>query len=162
MAVSIQRVLFVCAGNICRSPMAEGLMRRLVETRPALAELEVGSAGVAALTGRPPSAGAVAAMREEFGLDISGHRARQLTRGLAADLVLTMDSHVTDRARALGLDGRVELLGDFAGSPGEEVEDPYLGSPDEYRRCARQIARLVEAVADRLIRERSGGDVDAR
>ncbi len=130
-------------------------MRRAVSTRPALAGLEIGSAGVAALTGRPPSAGAVEAMREEFGLEIGHHRARPLTRDLVADLVLTMDSAVCEQARALGLDGRVELLGDFAGSPGEEVEDPYLGSHEEYRRCARQIARLVEAVADRLARERS-------
>lgn len=136
-------------------------MRRAVAARPALAGLDVGSAGVMALEGRPPSAGAVAVLQEEFGLDISAHRARQLTPALAADLILGVDRSVTEGARALCVEGRVELLGDYAGSPDEEVEDPYLGSPEEYRRAARQLARLVDAVAARLARERAGPEEPA-
>ena len=77
-------------------------------------------------------------------------RARRLSANLEADLVLAMDRSVTDEAREIGIGGRLHLLGDFAGSPGEEVADPYGGSLDDHRACASNVKRLVEAVADRL------------
>lgn len=130
-------------------------MRRALAARPALAAVEVGSAGVAAVDGARASASVVRVLEEEFGLDLRTHRARRLTADLAADLVLAVDASVAAQARACGVSGRVELLGDYAGFPGEEVADPYLGSLDEYRRCARQLERLVEATANRLEREQA-------
>lgn len=87
-------VLFVCTGNICRSPMAEGLARGFaLGRRPDLAgRLSISSAGVAGLDGEPVTVEAVAAMRER-GIDISAHRARSTSRALLerSDLVLVME-----------------------------------------------------------------------
>lgn len=87
-------LLFVCTGNICRSPMAEGLAREAVRRGyPArAAEVSVGSAGVAGLDGEPATAEAVAAMGAR-GIDISAHRARSTSRDILgrADLVLAME-----------------------------------------------------------------------
>jgi len=147
----VRSILFVCAGNICRSPIAEALFGRIAKGRGALASLEVGSAGTLALEGNPPTAEAIRASREEFGLEIAAHRARNIS-GLDADLILTMDHMVRREVSGMRLRGRVELLGDYAGT-GEIVEDPY-GCPGEvYRACARHLEELLRAAADRLERE---------
>jgi len=82
------KVLFVCAGNICRSPFAEGLARRLAAERGL--DVEFASAGEIALDGDrcPPDAVAVA---REYGVDLSSHRARRLTTDMADKVVPLFD-----------------------------------------------------------------------
>jgi protein-tyrosine-phosphatase len=147
------RLLFVCAGNICRSPMAEAFMRRLVAERDGLQHVEVCSAGTIATDGNGPLSQTVSVMRANHGLDLSAHRARRLRRTLRADLVLTLDRDVTREARAILGDRDVRLMGEYAGSPAEEVADPYGGSIEDHAACAAQIERLVGEVAARLERE---------
>ena len=142
-------LLFVCAGNICRSPMAEVLFRDLVQSHPALDQLTVSSAGTIALNGNLPSTDAVDVMRHQFGLEMAAHRARSLTRRLDADLVLTLDRETEREAKALRLNPPVEMLGDYVGT-GEEVEDPYGRSTRHFRKVAVQLKRLVELVVARL------------
>lgn len=144
------RVLFVCAGNICRSAMAEYFFRHIAESRPGLNHVDVASAGTIALDGNHPLSACVAVMRRDFGIDMSSHRARRVRSGLEAELVLTMDPMVTRQVQALGVKGDVHLLGDYAGSAGEAVDDPYGGSEDAYRECAAQIERLVTNVANSI------------
>ncbi|HSC26283.1 MAG TPA: hypothetical protein VLD67_03360 [Vicinamibacterales bacterium] len=147
----MRSILFVCAGNLCRSPIAEALFRQIAASRPALSAIEVGSAGTFALDGDGAVQEAIDIAREAFDLDISGHRARNVAR-LEADLILTMDGSVTRAVNRLQPNGRVELLGEYAGT-GEIVADPYGRSPEAFLSCARQLQRLIHAVADRLQRE---------
>src|SRR6185369_8269201 len=89
----MKTILFVCTGNICRSPMAEGLFRHAVKGR---ADFRVLSAGVGAVEGLPPSEHAVRALRE-LGIDIANQRSRMLTGELVeqADYIFGMThSHV--------------------------------------------------------------------
>jgi protein-tyrosine phosphatase len=155
---AIASVLFVCAGNICRSPLAAARFRQVVASRPTLAHLDVGSAGVVALTGTPATPEAVAVADEAFGLDLTTHRARNV-EGLDADLILAVDTWVWRELVALGLSGRIERFGDYAGAPGD-VFDPYGGDAGTYRDCAAHIRDLVESVADRM--EREAGTPDGR
>jgi protein-tyrosine phosphatase len=117
--ILFRSVLIVCVGNICRSPMGEAVLRAR------LPGLQVSSAGIAALTGRPADPLAVAAMADR-GIDLSGHRARQLTVKMVeeSDLVLVMERpHVADvEALTPAARGRVQLLGRFGRF---EVADPY-------------------------------------
>ena len=98
------RVLFVCTGNICRSPMAEGMARARIDERyPNRAgEIAVSSAGIAGLDGERANMGAVVTMRDR-GVDIAAHRARSVTAELlaASDLVLTMEARQAEHARAM-------------------------------------------------------------
>jgi protein-tyrosine phosphatase len=84
-------ILVVCSGNICRSPMAEGLLRRALDRRLDGAAPEVGSAGTIAIDGAPPMPESIEAARER-GVDIRAHAARRLTAQLIddADLVVAM------------------------------------------------------------------------
>ncbi|OYV72144.1 MAG: hypothetical protein B7Z72_05445, partial [Gemmatimonadetes bacterium 21-71-4] len=129
------RLLFVCTGNICRSPMAAAIAQRLLDGR-GRTDVAVASAGTAAWDGAPASEGAYL-VALEHNLDLSAHRARQLTSDLVADAdcVLGMSAHHVERAVALGGDGKSHLLGAYAGrSAGDaQVDDPFGGDLDEYR-----------------------------
>src|SRR2546426_10509174 len=97
----IQTVLFVCTGNICRSPLAASLLERALKERGL--EVAVSSAGTGAWDGTPASEGAYLVGLEQ-GLDLSGHRARLLTRDLVeqSDLILTMARHHRARVNEIG------------------------------------------------------------
>jgi protein-tyrosine phosphatase len=137
----LDRILIVCTGNICRSPMAEGLLRARLAR---LGHGTVESAGIAALVGRPAEPHAVAACARR-GIDISAHRARQLTPELlaAADVVLVMDDaqrHHLERLSASAR-GRVHRIGRAGGY---DVPDPFRGPPAAFEDALALIARGLD------------------
>lgn len=148
-------VLFVCAGNICRSPTAEGVFRHQARRAGALDDLDVDSAGTTGYhTGEAPDRRSAAAALKR-GYDLSALRARQVAGDDFArfDYVLAMDrSNLADlkllRPRDFG--GRLGLFLDFAPSlHGREVPDPYYGGV----RGFEDVLDLVEAAAAGLLQD---------
>lgn len=131
----------VCVGNICRSPMAEGLLRARFAKR---GHGHVESAGLAALVGHAADPFARALMAER-GIDIGTHRARQLTQALVmhADLVIAMEEiHVKDiEGLVPAARGRVHAIGKFGGF---EVPDPYGEPRPAFERALALIERGLD------------------
>lgn len=148
-------VLLVCTGNICRSPLAEAIMRQELATL-GRDDLTVTSAGTGAWDGAPASEGAYL-VGLEHGLDLSAHRARLLTRELVehAKVILTMARHHRARVQELGGEGRTFVLGEYAGraGPQAEVSDPFGGDLDVYRETYAELETLVRAAVRRLAAE---------
>ena len=143
------RLLFVCTGNICRSPMAAALARAYATKRGWA--VEVASAGVLDLKGRPAEPNAIRVM-EEIGIDLRTHQARGVNEELVrwADYILAMElAHCTElRRRYPEIEDRVLLLGSFGGSL--EIADPMGGWRWRFRRTRDEIRHCVEGFLDQL------------
>ena len=154
------KILLVCTGNICRSPLAAALLQRALAER-GIEGIDVSSAGTGAWDGAPVSEGAYLVGLER-GLDLSAHRARLLTRELIeeADLVLTMARHHRARVDELGGEGRVFVLGEYAGREGDEAEvsDPFGGDLEVYRDTCVELEALIEAAVERIVKELASGN----
>ncbi len=131
-------VLFVCTGNICRSPLAEHLARRQWDGQ----DIVVSSAGTHGLPGLPATSTMVAA-GTELGIDLSRHRSRDITTVDQPDTALCMEEHqvAAAQARFPSMDpDRIRLL-DAAGIP-----DPYGMTLERYRVTAIQIKAAIDAL----------------
>jgi protein arginine phosphatase len=153
------KVLFVCTGNTCRSPLAEAIARKISIER-GLQDVEAVSAGTSAWDGAPASDGALLVGMER-NMDLSSHRAQTLTRDLVkdSDLVLAMGPHHLERIEALGGGGRAFLLSDFAsyGASVRPITDPIGAELDVYRATADELDDEIRRVMDRIMAERSSG-----
>lgn len=149
-----RRLLLVCTGNTCRSPMAEAVVRAEAEAR-GLDGLEVRSAGTMASGGDPASRGAVQAARE-VGLDLSGHGSSRLTTELVdwADLVLCMaPSHrmdVEQVAPAAPTLLMTQFLPEDHPLHGRPVSDPVGRELDAYRETLSLLRLAVAGLLERL------------
>lgn len=148
------RILFVCLGNICRSPAAEGVFRHLVQKRGLSGVIRVDSAGTGAWhVGEPPDQRMRATARGH-GISLDGQKARQLVRADLDefDLVLVMDrqnlADVLKIRKAGQASDHVRLFREFDPEPdGLEVPDPYWSGADGFE----NVFHIIERTADSLL-----------
>lgn len=175
-------LLFVCSGNTCRSPLAVAAwqyLRRQDAPLPATTRFEAASAGIHAAAGQPASA-ATRQVATEWGIDLSTHRSRQVTRHMLdeAHLVLVMDHFQRDFIEEVYEfpAERIHMLGEFAPESSEPdlqqvrrllgeaglravdsaIADPFGGSPEAYRECGKVILSAVTGLAGYLESDECG------
>jgi protein-tyrosine-phosphatase len=154
--VPLYRVLFVCAGNTCRSPLASAAFRQTLAEDGRRVEIE--SAGVRATPGSPATLPAIE-VGSARGLDLRPHRAQRLTAALLerADLILALDANELEAAQRMSptAASRVHLLTDYGRETpsGEGVPDPFGGSREAYEECLLRILENVQRIAPIVLRE---------
>ena len=158
----MNRLLFVCMGNICRSPLAAAVAQDELARQGLARAFTVESRGTHTYFGGQPADPRAIAVAALAGLDLGAHRARQVgaddfRRG---DLLLVMDrrnlSDVRARAPAHAV-GRIRLLMGFADPPTEEVPDPYLGTSADFELALELIRHGVHGLTRHLTRLQSVG-----
>jgi protein-tyrosine phosphatase len=156
------RLLVVCLGNICRSPIAEGVLRERIASSPLAGRVTLDSAG----TGdwhidQPPDRRAIAKAREH-GIDIAGLRARQIVASDYHDFdwLLCADRSNLRTLQSLaprGCRGQPALLLEWAGMAGElEIPDPYTGGSEHFEHVFQLLDKAAEGIVERLCREYTG------
>ena len=156
----MKTILFICTGNVCRSPMAEGIFRHAIQGR---GSYRVVSAGLGAMEGQPPSAHAVDAVKE-LGIDIAGQRSRMLTPELVsqADYIFGMTHSHVDTVMLLYPQAaeKTFLLREFDDTldPFEkDISDPIGGSYEVYMNCRDQIEQGIVSLLRFIEGEGPGG-----
>ncbi|WP_084959298.1 low molecular weight protein-tyrosine-phosphatase [Thermoactinospora rubra] len=149
------RVCLVCMGNICRSPMAEVVLRRTLADH-GLDDVVVESAGTGGWhVGEPMDERALAVLTAH-GYDGSSHRARQFARDWfdRFDLVLAMDSENLRALRRMSDNVRLFRSFDPNAPEGAEVPDPYYGGPEGFEEVLRQVKAASEGLAKYIAEQR--------
>jgi protein-tyrosine phosphatase len=151
--MATMHVVFVCSGNICRSPVAEKVFRARLADAGLTDAVEVSSAGIGPWHAGEPMDRRAAATLTGRGYD-TGHRAQQIDRHqLDADLlVAATDDHVRDLVAAGAAPGRVVLLRSFDpdAPEGAEVPDPYYGGPDGFDEVIGMVEAAMPGLVDRV------------
>ena len=136
-------ITFICTGNTCRSPMAEGIARRMIRENCPDSGITVASAGLATYNGAPASQHAIDVCGE-IGIDLTNHRSQRLNPEIAEKtdrFAVMTESHRRILLQCGIPDDKIAVLGD--------ISDPYGGDEDEYRACRDQLLHEVDGLLKR-------------
>lgn len=149
----MNKILFICTGNTCRSPMAAALFNRLAAQGSRVRSFSASSAGLSAVEGEAASANAILAMKD-YGCDLSAHRAHELYPADIQEAFLILTMSISHKqyiySRFSGAYRNVYTLKEYVYGIPEDIKDPFGGSLQVYRQCAKELAEAVEALFEKV------------
>jgi protein-tyrosine-phosphatase len=153
-------IIILCTANMCRSPMAEALLRQKLQQREDAADWRVESAGTWTVIGRSVAPKTQEVMQRLYGLDLSPHRSRLVSRSLLRpfDLILVMEA---GHKEAIGIEfpelvSRVRLIYEMLGQV-RNVTDPIGGTTKDFEDTAHELDKIITQGLEQIIRL-AGGD----
>lgn len=150
----MKRILLVCTGNTCRSPMAQAILTRLLQSSATGVEkYEILSAGLSTIDGLAATSEAVITMADE-GIDLTYHKSRQLNVDLIlnVDYILTMTGAQRDylQDKFSNKVSVIQTINEFAGEGNKDIIDPLGRGLEAYQECARQFKELLPRVFNKI------------
>lgn len=151
----MKRIMFVCTGNICRSAIAEVLLKEKIKKQKLDNEIEAYSSGVMAINGDHPLDTTVDLMQREYNIDLNDYRAKHITsshiENMDLILVMTLAHKLSVSSLYPELKDKIYVLKEYVGYEDEniEIQDPYGQSYEVYKECARVIDECI----DKLIKK---------
>ncbi len=148
----MKKLIFVCSGNTCRSPLAGGIAKQIFPDK-LLQTIQISSAGTSAVNGLGASELAIETARKN-GIDITGHKTRLLTRSLilGADMIVAMTEQHRFAVGALepSASAYTYIAGEFLNVDGGEIDDPIGCGRDAYERTFNRLKECILSLSERL------------
>lgn len=144
----MKRIIFVCTGNTCRSPMAEIIAKDIFKRRKI--NIDVMSRGIAVYFPSEASENSIKAL-EKYNLDLSKHTAKQIEQSdiVSSNLILTMtNQHKAFVKKMAGDSVNVFTLKEYIKVGNDDISDPYGGDILDYQKCADELYSYIEILAD--------------